>query len=225
MSEGWAAWLAERHVEETPAQKLARQAAQGAERQERAELAAEAERAAELADERDARALRFQQAGLTGHSLGDVFTEASRAADEDAAYCEALKTIDKIDRRRARRAEARRSEAEQLAAVAQRSADPFEAARSEAHQAFIRATRAQMAEAAAGRARPFARGGVAVRSEPVTCDASIAVGATPEESFMIHHTDVDGNPVSAPEDVPVKVPPDDADGYRHGRYAGSVISR
>ena len=122
MSAGWAAWLAERHVQETPAQKLARQAAQGAERQERGELAAEAKRAAELEDERDARALRAQQAGLTGHSLGDVFTEASRAADEDAAYCEALKTIDKIDRRRARRAEAQRSEAEQLAAVAQRSA-------------------------------------------------------------------------------------------------------
>ncbi len=42
MSAGWAAWLAERHVQETPAQKLARQAAQGAERQERGELADEA---------------------------------------------------------------------------------------------------------------------------------------------------------------------------------------
>jgi hypothetical protein len=56
MSEpSWAAWIAERRVQETPAQKIYRQAQQGAERQERAELAAEAERAAEREEERDRR--------------------------------------------------------------------------------------------------------------------------------------------------------------------------
>lgn len=175
MSEpSWAAWIGERHVTETPAQKIYRQAQQGAERQERNELAAEAERAAEREDERDRRLLAFQQLGMTGRSLGDVFAEASRAADEDAAYQDALKTIERIDRKRARQAEAARFEAEQLAAVAQRSAsaDPFEAARSEAHQAFLQATRARWAEAqvrAPERGRPFAiRGGAAGEEREIT---------------------------------------------------------
>jgi hypothetical protein len=91
-------WLAERHIQETPAQKLARQAAQGAERQERPELAAEVERAAELADERDARALRFQQAGLVGRSLGDVFAEASRAGRRGQRVCRGTEDDRQIDR-------------------------------------------------------------------------------------------------------------------------------
>jgi hypothetical protein len=206
MSEGWAAWLAERHVQETPAQKLARQAAQGAERQERAELADEAERAAELEDERDARALRFQQAGLTGHSLGDVFTEASRAADEDAAYCEALKTIDKIDRRRARRAEAQRFEAEQLASVAQRSADPFEAAQAEAHRAFAAHTRRMVAEAQAGTLAPppFVFRGGAGDGEP-DCPECRAAGASVSESFLLH-----SDPWKLDPDAPPAAPDNEA---------------
>jgi hypothetical protein len=57
------------------------------------------------------------------------------------------------------------------------------------------------------RARPFARGGRAARSEQVTCDACLAVGATPEESFLIHHTDADGNPLAEL----TTVPPDDSE--------------
>jgi hypothetical protein len=174
MSEGWAAWLAGRRVQETPAQKLYRQAQQGTERQERAELAAEAERAAEREEERDRRLLAFQQLGIGGRTLGDIAEEASRAASEDDQYAEALKTIEKIDKRRARRAEAQQYQAEQLDQLAQRSAsaDPFEAARSEAHQAFLQATRARWAEAqvrAPERGRPFAiRGGAAGEEREIT---------------------------------------------------------
>jgi hypothetical protein len=206
VSEGWAGWLAERHVQETPAQKLARQAAQGAERQERAELAAEVERAAELADERDARALRFQQAGLVGRSLGDVFAEASRAGDEDSEYAEALKTIDKIDRRRARRAEAQRAQAEQLASVAQRSADPFEAAQSEAHRAFAAHTRRLMAEVQAGTLAPppFVRRSAAGDGEP-DCAECREAGASVSESFLLH-----SDPWKLDPDAPPAAPDNEA---------------
>jgi hypothetical protein len=54
---------------------------------------------------------------------------------------------------------------------------------------------------------PFARRSVAVRSEPVTCPGCIAVGASAEESFLIHHSDADGQPLAAVPDVP----PDDTD--------------
>jgi len=99
-----------------------------------------------------------------------------------------------------------------IAPQQQREADPVEAASRHAHQVFVEATRAMMAEAQAGTPgpRPFAgRGGVAVRNEDVTCEACIAVGASPEESFLIHHCDADGNLLSGSPDVPVPVPRDD----------------
>jgi hypothetical protein len=96
----------------------------------------------------------------------------------------------------------------------QRAPDPLEAVTSRAHAAFAEATRAKLAEAQGQprqqrASRPFpSRGGVAVRSEPVTCDACIAVGASPEESFLIHHMDADGQLLSVSPDAPVSVPPD-----------------
>jgi hypothetical protein len=85
-----------------------------------------------------------------------------------------------------------------------------------AHREFVEATRAQMSEAAAGRARPpFARGGgVAVRSEEVTCKECIAVGASPEQSYLIHADPDAPASVRLPltEDAqPVSVPPDDSE--------------
>jgi hypothetical protein len=88
------------------------------------------------------------------------------------------------------------------------------------HLEFAARTRQAWQAAQAGTGpRPFvSRGGVAVRSEQVTSEACLAVGATPEEAFMIHHTDADGNPLSVSPDVPVPVPDDAADrsaaGYR-----------
>ena len=99
-----------------------------------------------------------------------------------------------------------------IAPQQQREADPVEAASRHAHQIFAEITRQRFAEAQAGtrRARPFAgRGGAAVRNEPVECEACIAVGASPEESFLIHHCDADGNLLSGSPDVPVPVPRDD----------------
>lgn len=54
--------------------------------------------------------------------MSDLAADASRAADEDDRYQEALKTIERVERRRARRQEAAQFEAEQLSALAQRSA-------------------------------------------------------------------------------------------------------
>jgi exonuclease VII large subunit len=69
-------------------------------------------------------------------------------------------------------------------------ADPFEAATSRAHAAFVEATRAKLAAAQSGRSepRPFgyaSRAGDAVRTE-VLCDDCEKCGATPEQSYLIH---------------------------------------
>jgi hypothetical protein len=226
---GWAGWLAERHVQERPVERLYRQAMQGAERQERAEAAAEAERAVEVEEERDRRLLAFQLAGVQGRTLGDVAEEASRAASEDDQYQEALKTIERIDKRRERRAEAMRYQSEQLAAVAERSArdlDPMEAATRRAHQAFREATRAALSDAAMSRAprAPRPKGyGAAVRSEPVTCQDCLNMGATPEEAFAIHHPEL--LPASAGQ---AELPDPASDGQEAGRRGyshGRVIRR
>ena len=73
----------------------------------------------------------------------------------------------------------------------QRGGDPLEAASRRAHEVFREVTRARWAEAQGARPpserRPFGgAGGLAVRSEPVTCPDCIAVGATPEQSALIH---------------------------------------
>ncbi len=75
-----------------------------------------------------------------------------------------------------------------MAPPQRRDLDGVEAASRHAHQVFAEVTRARMAEAQAGRPgpRPFAgRGGLAVRTE-VRCPDCLAVGATPDESFLLH---------------------------------------
>jgi hypothetical protein len=83
---------------------------------------------------------------------------------------------------------------EAIAPPERRDLDPLEAAAQRAHAAFAEVTRARMAELEAGvrrsRPRPFAGRGVAVRSE-VTCRDCIAVGASADESFLLHR-DPDG---------------------------------
>lgn len=81
------------------------------------------------------------------------------------------------------------------------------------HAEYVARTRQAWQAAQAGAERPpFAgRGGGVVRSEPVTCPNCIALGASPEESFRIHHEDADGNMLAAAPDVPVSVPPDDSE--------------
>lgn len=72
----------------------------------------------------------------------------------------------------------------------QRQPDAVESATRAAHDEFRRVTAEMMAGKrpvpARGR-RPFAgRGSVAVRSEVVTCQDCITVGASPDESFLLH---------------------------------------
>jgi hypothetical protein len=77
-----------------------------------------------------------------------------------------------------------------------------------------------------GKARPPF--GEARRSEPVTCEGCLQMaekeGIPPEElpalSFRLHHSDIDGNLLSAPADRPVRVP----DEQRSARY-GREITR
>jgi hypothetical protein len=141
------------------------------------------------------------------------------------------------------RAEARRNSAhesiqllsrrlDEMTAAVSRSAPPpssgVEGALSRAQEALREAQAqrrvdAMLARTRPGRSRPFGPGGLAVRSEQVTCDACLAVGATPEESFMIHHTDADGQPLSVPADAPVPVPPDETD--RAAGRRGREITR
>jgi hypothetical protein len=90
---------------------------------------------------------------------------------------------------------------EPLSASAQRfrtPSDPVEAAQYLAHEAFKETTRAAVRSAG----RPKGAGD-AVRSEPVTCPECLKLDATPEESFAIHHSDVDGNVLSAAASRPV----------------------
>jgi hypothetical protein len=86
----------------------------------------------------------------------------------------------------------------------------------EIHAEFARNTRAALSGAVTGR-RPKG-GGDAVRGEPLDCEACIAVGATAEESFLIHHSDASGRPLSGEPAAPVPVP-DDAERRVRGGYA------
>jgi hypothetical protein len=125
-----------------------------------------------------------------------------------------------------RRIATRRQELADTAAMIgprQEPADPLEAASRHAHDVFVQATRAKMAAAAAGRPAPRPFGsisrGAAVRGEQPPCEACAAVGATPDESFWIHHLDADGRPVSAEAEL--------ASGQEAGRGSqyGDVIAR
>jgi hypothetical protein len=121
------------------------------------------------------------------------------------------------------------SRAQQATNLASRSwtpsADPLEAASRQAHAAFRALSREMWLDVTAGRPtrapHPFVSG-TAVRSdEPVTCEACKAIGATADESFLIHHTDAEGRPVAVDGETPVKVPPDDTD-RSAGGYHGEI---
>jgi hypothetical protein len=95
-----------------------------------------------------------------------------------------------VDRLRRRADSLRRQIAEAQEAISPPQARPLdgvESASRHAHDVFVEVTRQRMAAAQDGRVvRPFgSRGGAAVRSE-VTCEDCIAIGATPEQSWMIH---------------------------------------
>jgi hypothetical protein len=170
-----AAWLdAQRaqRVAESPAQLLARQAELEKQREETAKI--EAELTAQ--DTADKRALAFRAAGLTaGRTVSESLAEAARVGDEDQEYDNARATIERIEKRRARRAEVARDQMERLAIA--RSAAPSETdllgpakATLREHAEFVARSRAAWAAASAPREpRPPSGGpGSVVRSEPVS---------------------------------------------------------
>jgi hypothetical protein len=169
----------------------------------RQEAQAQAERAAQAQDRADA--LQFAERAH-GHPLAELSRARNVLLAADDEYRDAAAAFRKAEVKRARAAsnvEFFAQRAAQVQEVAQRSAgpsgDPLEQAQRAAHRAYISATRARMSDAALGRApkgrRPFA--GVAVRAEGVVCEHCVTMGATPEESFLIHHTDANGNLVAA----------------------------
>jgi hypothetical protein len=88
----------------------------------------------------------------------------------------------------------------------------------------------QAAQNGAGTARPFAAGGAAVRSDTdhEVCPECAKIGATAAESALIH-LDPAPPPVPASFDesqlAAYPYQPDEAEHYRAGGYAESVISR
>jgi len=214
---GWTAaeYLAAHHYDETPLEQSARLARQAEDRQAKADARAAVERAARMDDEREARLFRYSQLGIGGRSMADMAEQAARAADEDDRYQEALKTIQRVERRRARDAEVMRSQGEQLAAIArsQTPSDPLEAASARARRALesvVRGDDVLRRARAAQASRPFGGGGSVVRSDVTTCKDCIAVGATAEQSFLIH-SDLD-----APRVVERPVDPATVSSCEHG---------
>jgi hypothetical protein len=173
----------------------------------RQEAQAQADRAAQAQDRADA--LQFAEK-QHGHPLANLSRarNALMAADDEYRDAEAVFRKAEAKLRRAQgNVEFFAQRAVQAQEVAQRSADPsgdpLAQAQRAAHRAFVASTRAQLADVTSGRAskarRPFAAG-VAVRSEGVMCQQCAELGATAEESFLIHHGDADGNPVAAAVD-------------------------
>jgi hypothetical protein len=169
---------------------------------------------AELEEARAAKAAaaalaeRREQLSLLNAMNGDPMGELSRAQSATAAARDVVRDLEgKLSEAREvlTRAEgnlsmwggqvdevmtqvARRSEAEvDLLAPARR-----------AHQEFVTATRAAFAAAQAGTSGPARRPfGNAVRSDqPVTCPECIKCGFTAAQSFEVHHSDADGNPLA-----------------------------
>jgi hypothetical protein len=181
---------------------------------------------AELAavEEQNARAVRRQERVARDHRAGKITAFDIMAMD-----------LDEPDRgreaqlaRRCERLRAQVGEASMRITPAPRLEDPLESASRRAHEAFRAATLAAIEAAEEGRPvrrerRPFGSpGGYAVRADgEVTCDACLAVGATPEESFLIHHTDADGNPLATAPEAELPAP---AGGQQASR-AGRVLVR
>jgi hypothetical protein len=204
--------------------------ADAADARARAERQAEAERRAEV--------LAWGNRQL-GNPLGELSRFRSEHAEADDRVRDLADQLEKATKKRDRLAEAIRGRTQQLdeiTASLSRSAplnDPVTVAADVARTAFLehaayvaRSRQAWQAAQAGTGPRPFAsRGGVAVRNEPVTCPECLKCGFTPEQSFEVHHSDVNGNPISASsDDVPVPVPPDDVADRSAAGY-GQEISR
>jgi hypothetical protein len=169
----------------------------------RQEARAQAERAALAEDRAAAMAFAEKQHGNPLAELTRARQSAMTAEDE---FRDAEARFQKAQAKLTRAQDNVRFFAEraaQVQEVAQRSApsnDPLLQAQRRAHAAFVEATRHRLREAALGREpmarRPFATG-LAVRSDTVTCPQCAELGATAEESFMIHHMDADGNLAAA----------------------------
>jgi hypothetical protein len=203
-----------------------------------------ADRAAELAERRadaERQAQRQEQAemlALQNRQMGDPIGELSRARAAAGQVQDRIADLEsQLERERAKLSRAQsnveffaeRSQAVTDAVSRSAPLSGIEGAISRAqaaHREYVAASRRAWAEAQAGtarRERPFvSRGGVAARSEPVTCPGCIAVGATPEQSFWIHHSDADGNPLASAPD-PVPVPPDDTDRRSAAGYGPEII--
>jgi hypothetical protein len=121
---------------------------------------------------------RGQVGGLdAARMLDGDFGDAQRAAQ--------------LERRLGRAREQLADAQSMISPDAGRELDPVAQAGRHAHQLFVEATRAKMAAARDGGpvVRPFgsaSRAAAAVRAETVTCHDCIDVGATPEQSYLIH---------------------------------------
>jgi hypothetical protein len=224
-----AGWLDQFHETTSP---LETALAASAQEDVRERLQAEREQAEREA----AREQRLEAMTFAERQLGGPLAEMSRAQQAMTAAGEEVADLQaQLAKAEAKLARARSnleffaSRSAQAANLASRSwtpsGDPLERASHEAHRMFREATRAMWADATAGRPtrapRPFVSG-TAVRSEPVTCEACKAIGATADESFLIHHTDAEGRPVAVDGETPVKVPPDDTE---RSAWAGREITR
>jgi hypothetical protein len=191
----------------------------------------------EQADKDAAAGERREALMLANHQAGDPLGQMSLARARFAEYDDRCRDLaDQLRRAEAKRDRAAESveffarRAQEARDMVSRSApaDPAAAAvqrAREVHREFARNTRAALSEAVTGRRPKGGRGGFAVRNEPVTCKACIAVGASPWESWEIHHSDADGNPVSAPSGTPVPAPVPDNGEQEAGRLMDLGYSR
>jgi hypothetical protein len=174
--------------------------------QEAAEAAGDREREAAQAERSDARATAMYLAGM---QPGATLARAQQMADARAEIQDHRDAIAKLERRLERFQRQAAAEAETMtraAGMAERSAalDPVAEALQrarEAHREYVTRSRAALSGAVTGR-RPF--GGVVRRSDPADCPHCLALDATPEESFAIHHPELlpplGAEPVTVPDD-------------------------
>ena len=179
---------------------LARRKAEQAEREaERAE----ARRQAQLEEARDQRATAQYLAGV---QPGAAIARALAIQDVETEIATRQAEIDKLARRRDRLVQEGRDQDEAVSRSYTMVQGPGLASRDGVEGAVQRAqavarelqTEARIEARVARRGRPFGRG-AAVRSDggDVPCADCLAMGATPEESFLIHS---DPQPVPVPDD-------------------------
>lgn len=146
----------------------------------------EAERLAQQADERENRLIAAARTGLAGRSFADMTADASRAADEDDQYQEALKVIARTDKRRAARQEALRYEAEQLESLTRaRNGHPEPDGIAHAN----RLARARVEQLLTSPAKPRRRRPFAIRSgsEPDhQCVFCTVQDLNPDTGYLLH---------------------------------------